>query len=57
MAGPAVAAGDLRPVLRGWSPAPVPVHAVFASARYLTPKVRTFIDLAVEAMGEDGRKQ
>jgi DNA-binding transcriptional LysR family regulator len=37
-------------VLPGWSPPGVPVHAVFASARYLTPKVRGFIDLAVEAM-------
>jgi DNA-binding transcriptional LysR family regulator len=27
------------------------VHAVFASARYLTPKVRAFIDLAGEAFG------
>ncbi|MFO1303991.1 MAG: LysR family transcriptional regulator [Burkholderiales bacterium] len=53
VAEPAVRAGELREVLRGWSPSPVPVHAVFASARYLTPKVRTFIDLAVEAMGED----
>ena len=26
--------------------------AVFASARYLTPKVRTFIDLAVAQMGD-----
>jgi len=26
----------------------VPVHAVFASARYLTPKVRAFIDLAAQ---------
>jgi hypothetical protein len=26
------------------------VHAIFASARYLTPKVRSFIDVAVEAM-------
>jgi hypothetical protein len=28
----------------------VPVHAVFASARYLTPKVRGFIDLAAGEM-------
>ncbi len=30
-----------------WAAAPVPVHAVFPSNRYLTPKVRAFIDLAV----------
>lgn len=41
---------QLQPVLGGWSPASVPVHAVFASARYLTPKVRSFIDLAADTM-------
>lgn len=47
---PAVRSGALVPVLPEWSPAAVPVHAVFASARYLTPKVRAFIDLALEQM-------
>lgn len=42
--------GRLVPVLPEWAPPAVPVQAVFASARYLTPKVRAFIDLAVEAM-------
>ncbi len=42
--------GQLQPVLPDWAPPAVPVHAVFASARYLTPKVRGFIDLAVEAL-------
>lgn len=50
VADPALEAGALQPVLPGWAPSSVPVHAVFASARYLTPKVRGFIDLAVEAM-------
>lgn len=54
-----VAAGPLAdrrlvPVLTDWSPPAVPVHAVFASARYLTPKVRSFIDLALEAMAVPG---
>jgi DNA-binding transcriptional LysR family regulator len=47
VAAPALAGGTLVPVLDGWTPTPVPVHAVFASARYLTPKVRAFIDHAV----------
>lgn len=38
----------LQRVLPDWGVPEVPVHAVFASARYLTPKVRAFIDLAVE---------
>ncbi len=44
-AGP-VARGELVPVLPDWAAAPVPAHAVFPSNRYLTPKVRAFIDLA-----------
>lgn len=43
-------AGHLQSVLTEWRLPTVPVHAVFASVRYLTPKVRSFIDLAVEAM-------
>jgi DNA-binding transcriptional LysR family regulator len=50
VAAPVVQAGLLRPLLNDWLPPAVPVHAVFASARYLTPKVRGFIDLAVDAM-------
>ncbi len=50
VADSAVRAGTLLHVLPAWSPAPVPVHAVFASARYLTPKVRAFIDLAAQRM-------
>jgi LysR family transcriptional regulator, regulator for bpeEF and oprC len=39
-------ASPLQRVLPQWTAPPVPVHAVFASARYLTPKVRAFVDLA-----------
>ena len=49
MAEGAVASGALRQVLPGWSRIPVPVHAVFASSRYMTPKVRAFVDLAAQA--------
>jgi LysR family transcriptional regulator for bpeEF and oprC len=41
-----VAAGRLIPVLSDWAPVPVPVHAVFPSHRYLTPKVRSFVEYA-----------
>jgi DNA-binding transcriptional LysR family regulator len=50
VADPAREAGQLARVLQDWRPPSVPVHAVFASARYLTPKVRAFIDLAAERM-------
>ncbi len=36
-------------VLREWQPPVISVHAVFPSTRYLTPKVRKFIDFAVDA--------
>lgn len=41
--------GLLVAVLPEWRPPDVPVHALFPSARYLTPKVRAFIDHAVAA--------
>lgn len=43
----------LIPVLNDWAIPGAPIHAVFASARYLTPKVRCFIDVALEAMQGD----
>lgn len=46
------AANKLALVLPQWALPEVPVYAVFASARYLTPKVRAFIDEAVEAFAE-----
>jgi len=52
LASPAVASGALQPVLADWLLPSAPVHAVFASARYLTPKVRAFIDLAAAAFGD-----
>lgn len=41
-------------VLPGWEAPAVPVHAVFPGTRYLTPKVRAFIDHAVEAFDGAG---
>lgn len=41
--------GTLVRVLPLWKRPDVPVHAVFPSARYLTPKVRAFIELGVAA--------
>lgn len=42
-----VADGSLERVLADWARALTPVHAVFASSRYMDPKVRGFLDLAV----------
>ena len=40
--------GRLRQVLAPWQPPAVDVYAVYPSNRYLTPKVRAFVDLALE---------
>lgn len=53
IAADGVAAGRLVPVLPLWRPPPVPVHAVFPSSRYLSPKVRAFVDLALERFPSD----
>jgi LysR family transcriptional regulator, regulator for bpeEF and oprC len=47
VAADSVAIGKLVRVLPQWQFAPVAVHAVYPSHRYLSPKVRTFIDLAL----------
>ena len=48
-----LAAGQLVPVLPGWRLPSMPVHAVYPSQRYLSPKVRAFIDLALERFPHD----
>ncbi|MBB3102154.1 LysR family transcriptional regulator [Azomonas macrocytogenes] len=53
MAEPYVANGRLSCVLPGWAENPAPVHAVFASSRYMDPKVRSFVDLCVSMFTGD----
>jgi DNA-binding transcriptional LysR family regulator len=47
VAKPYVEAGQLMAILPEWTVEPMPVHALYASNRYLTPKVRAFIDHAL----------
>lgn len=47
--GEQTAGGTLLRELSGWEPPAMPVHAVFPGTRYLTRKVRAFIDHAVQA--------
>jgi DNA-binding transcriptional LysR family regulator len=47
---PMVESGQFVRVLDGWTFGPASIHAVFASSRYLAPKVRTFLDLAAADM-------
>lgn len=53
IAQPLVAEGRLQHVLEAWRPPSVPVSAVFASARFLAPKVRAFVEVAVQMFDED----
>jgi len=53
VAADAVEAQALVSVMHEWRPLPVPVHAVYPSNRYLSPKVRAFIDLAIARFPQD----
>lgn len=46
VAAPDVAAGLLSQLLPDWNLPTFPVHAIYPSNRYLTPKVRAFVELA-----------
>jgi LysR family transcriptional regulator for bpeEF and oprC len=50
-----LASERLVPVLPNWRPPTMPVHAVYPSNRYLSPKVRTFIDLALERLPAESK--
>ncbi|NPT42515.1 LysR family transcriptional regulator [Paraburkholderia sp. 1N] len=44
----AIAAGTLVPLLVDWQPQATPVHVIYAPNRYLSAKVRVFIDWIIE---------
>jgi DNA-binding transcriptional LysR family regulator len=46
--------GTLRAVLPGWTAPPMTLYAAYTSRKYLTAKVRTFIDFLGESLGSDG---
>ncbi|NBN65033.1 LysR family transcriptional regulator [Pannonibacter tanglangensis] len=47
-----LAAGRLVQLLEGWSTPDVTVHALYPSRRHVPPKVRAFIDFAVDVLHE-----
>jgi DNA-binding transcriptional LysR family regulator len=49
----AIAAGTLAPLLEEWQPQATPVHVIYAPNRYLSAKVRVFIDWVVELFEHD----
>lgn len=54
VAAPHVDAGELVRVLPDWSMPPATLSLVWLRSRHLAPRVRAFIDMAVEAVGERG---
>ncbi len=51
LCGSHLAAGRLEPVLCDWMTPPSGIHAVYPHARYLSAKVRAFVDFLVERFG------
>lgn len=51
-AAPDVQAGALVPLLGAYEGEVLPVHLVFPSARHMAPRVRAFVDFAVEAFAQ-----
>ncbi|HLW11211.1 MAG TPA: LysR family transcriptional regulator [Casimicrobiaceae bacterium] len=49
----AIAAGKLVPLLEDWQQQANPVHVIYAPNRYLSAKVRVFIDWIVELFEQD----
>jgi len=51
MVHPYLESGELREVLRQWSPRAMPISAVYLHNRHLSPKVRAFVDWTAELFG------
>lgn len=52
IAGNAIKAGQLATVLEAFSPAALPIHALYAPNRYLAAKTRLFIDFLAERFAQ-----
>jgi DNA-binding transcriptional LysR family regulator len=53
IAGDALACGLLRPVLSDYCPTEISAYAVFLSRKFLSAKVRTFVDFLAEKFGPE----
>ncbi|MEK9968513.1 MAG: LysR family transcriptional regulator [Ferrovibrio sp.] len=51
--GPDIAQKRLVPLLESYEPAPLGIYAVYPAQRYLTPKVRAFIDFFASRFGPE----
>ncbi len=53
LAGEALAKGLLQPVLLGYQPREISAYAIFLSRKFLSAKVRTFVDFLAEKFGPE----
>jgi DNA-binding transcriptional LysR family regulator len=51
--GADIKAGNLQPILTEYCPAEISIYAVFPSRRYLSAKVRTFVDFLSNYFGDE----
>jgi len=52
MARQHVASGELLPLLQDWRLAPMPLHVAYPQNRYVSTRLRVFIDWIAELMAE-----
>ena len=50
LVGPAIARGDLKPVLELYAPPGSPISVIYPQKRHLSAKVRTFVDFMSDLM-------
>ncbi len=50
--GPAIRRGELVPILREWTIATVPLHAVYPANRHIAAKVRTFVSFLADHLAD-----
>ncbi|MFC4254848.1 LysR family transcriptional regulator [Altererythrobacter xixiisoli] len=53
LAEPAIAAGQLVPLMPGYPPARLPIVAVYPSRRNMAPRVRAVLDFLIDAIARD----
>lgn len=51
--GPCLKEGSLQTVLQDYAPPPIPIHVVHGHGRRASAKIRTFVDMAAQALRED----
>lgn len=51
--GPEISSGKLQSILPDYSPGGIPIYAIFPSRRYLSAKVRTFVDFISNYYGDN----